>query len=496
MRERILDMLASKGILIQSDATNYILSQSAPLQYLENLLQDFDEIPLILTIQDVVRDNKIIQNDEGLISEMYLKKNIDIEDAGVQSVSSATNLKVDAKISNIEILKDITGNSTCQGTINDFTKYFSNRFNVIKKMLMSRRELLSVMGIKKAQHVIGEVKVIGIVNSVRTSKNGHKILEIEDEHDSISVLLLKNSDVISDQIVNDEVIGVIGKTTRKGGLIVASEIVRPDVPVNKKVIRSSSQNRAVFISDIHVGSNAFLEREWNEFIKWLNKDKIAKRIKFMVISGDLVDGIGIYPGQEKELVITDIYAQYKELARLMQDIPEYIEIVMMPGNHDAVRPAEPQPTFPDGIKEMFDSNIHFVGNPCYFTLDGVKVLAYHGMSIYDYIGAIQKLTFENPIETMKEMLKRRHLAPIYGGKTPIAPENEDYLVIDSVPDIFVTGHVHSIGVEKYKRTLLINASAWQSQTPYQKMRNFHPKPAKAVIVDLSNGKHQIKDFLT
>jgi DNA polymerase II small subunit len=169
---------------------------------------------------------------------------------------------------------------------------------------------------------------------------------------------------------------------------------------------------------------------------------------------------------------------------------------MMPGNHDAVRPAEPQPTFPEGIKELFDPNIHFVGNPCHFTLNGIGVLAYHGMSIYDYIGAIQKLTYENPLETMKEMLKRRHLAPIYGGKTPIAPENEDYLVVDPVPDIFVTGHVHSIGVEKYKGTLLINASAWQSQTPYQKMRNFQPKPAKAVIVDLSNRKHQIKDFLT
>ncbi len=493
MKEQILDMLATKGILIQSDATKYVLSQPQPFQYLNNLLQDFDEIPLILTIQDVVRNDKTKQNHEGLISEMYPKKNVGVENIGIPT---ATSYKAVTEGSNVEILKDITGNSTCQGTINDFTKYFSSRFNAIKKMLMSRRELLSVMGIKKSRHVVGEVKVIGIVNSVRTSKNGHKILEIEDEYDSISVLLLKDSDVISDSTVNDEVIGVIGKTTRKGGLIVASEIVRPDIPVNKKAIRSSSQTYAVFISDIHVGSNAFLEREWNEFVKWLNKDKIAKRIKFMVISGDLVDGIGIYPGQEKELVITDIYAQYKELARLMQDIPEYIEIVMMPGNHDAVRLAEPQPTFPEGIKEMFDPNIHFVGNPCHFTLDGVKVLAYHGMSIYDYIGAIQKLTFENPIETMKEMLKRRHLAPIYGGKTPIAPENEDYLVVDPVPDIFVTGHVHSIGVEKYKGTLLINASAWQSQTPYQKMRNFHPKPAKAVIVDLSNRKHQIKDFLT
>jgi hypothetical protein len=81
---------------------------------------------------------------------------------------------------------------------------------------------------------------------------------------------------------------------------------------------------------------------------------------------------------------------------------------------------------------------------------------------------------------MKEMLKRRHLASMYGGKTPLAPEPRDMMVIDTVPDIFVTGHVHGAGLSHYKGVRLINASTWQSQTSFQKMHNFTPDPAKLV----------------
>jgi DNA polymerase II small subunit len=95
---------------------------------------------------------------------------------------------------------------------------------------------------------------------------------------------------------------------------------------------------------------------------------------------------------------------------------------------------------------------------------------------------------------MKEMLKRRHLAPIYGGRTPLAPEKEDFLVIDEVPDIFITGHVHGAGISEYRGVRLICASTWQSQTPFQRMHNFNPDPAKLPIVHLGTGETKMMDF--
>jgi len=44
---------------------------------------------------------------------------------------------------------------------------------------------------------------------------------------------------------------------------------------------------------------------------------------------------------------------------------------------------------------------------------------------------------------MNEMLKLRHLSPIYGGRVSIAPEKKDHFVIDEIPDILHCGHSYS-----------------------------------------------------
>jgi DNA polymerase II small subunit len=84
------------------------------------------------------------------------------------------------------------------------------------------------------------------------------------------------------------------------------------------------------------------------------------------------------------------------------------------------------------------------------------------------------------------MLQMRHLAPIYGNRTPLTPTDRDGLVIDPVPDILVTGHLHTYGVDRYRDVLMVNASAWQAETEYQRMRNIVPHPSQATVVDLQN----------
>ena len=175
-------------------------------------------------------------------------------------------------------------------------------------------------------------------------------------------------------------------------------------------------------------------------------------------------------------------------------MPDHIQVIVQPGNHDAVRPAEPQPAFSGDIGKLFDSSTILIGNPAYFEVEGRTILSYHGKSFDDLMASVKGLSYSNPIQAMKEMLKRRHLVPIYGGRTPIAPERKDFLVIDKVPDIFVTGHVHGAGLDHYNGVRLINASTWQSQTPFQKMHNFNPEPAKLILVHLGNGSTHMEDF--
>jgi DNA polymerase II small subunit len=222
-------------------------------------------------------------------------------------------------------------------------------------------------------------------------------------------------------------------------------------------------------------------------IQWFNNDPLARTIKYLVLSGDCVDGVGIYPGQDKELAIKDLYGQYTRFAELLELLPEWVECIMLPGNHDAVRPAEPQPTLEPDIQQDFNSTT-FVGNPCDFSLDGVRLLSYHGKSIDDFVAGLRTVTYRDPVEAMRQMLRRRHLAPQWGGKTPLSPEPEDGLVIREVPDIFVTGHVHGHACLDFRGTTLVCSSTWQDQTSYQRMLGFQPKPCMLTIVNLGTHK--------
>jgi len=85
---------------------------------------------------------------------------------------------------------------------------------------------------------------------------------------------------------------------------------------------------------------------------------------------------------------------------------------------------------------------------------------------------------------MKVLLQSRHLAPVYGGKTPLSPEEKDFLVINRVPDVFHAGHVHVLGYTNYRGVLLVNSGGWQEQTDYMQRLGLTPTPGKVPVVNL------------
>jgi DNA polymerase II small subunit len=94
---------------------------------------------------------------------------------------------------------------------------------------------------------------------------------------------------------------------------------------------------------------------------------------------------------------------------------------------------------------------------------------------------------------MEEFLNIRHLAPIYGERTPLASELEDHLVIDEVPNVLHTGHVHINTYKNYKGIHLINSGTFQTQTEFQKIYNIVPTPAQVPILD--NGEYKQLKFI-
>jgi DNA polymerase II small subunit len=390
----------------------------------------------------------------------------------------------------------VSGSAGTSGGVNgtaDFVHYFRNRYQQLGTMIRGRCGAMPIEGLTRStRYRQEECSLIGMVVDVKSTRNGHRIAAIEDLTGTISVLFRKDRPAFSDaeRLIPDEVIGIRGKLSHDGKLFFAEHLYRPDIRIDNTPFKSDRAGRAVFISDIHVGSNTFLEKEWGRFCDWLQDDPAG----YLLIAGDLVDGIGVFPGQEHELLIKNIYEQYDLFGEMLCTLPSRVRIILSPGNHDVVRGAEPQPVIPDAFTKKFPKNCTLVENPALVNLQGVRVLMYHGRSIDDMIGLIPGASYEKSGQMMEEMLVRRHLAPAYGRKTPIAAGRQDRLIIDPIPEILHTGHVHVSGITTYRGVLGINAGTWQSQTLFQKQMNVNPTPAEAVAVDLQTLRPEMLSF--
>src|SRR3990172_2073681 len=215
MRERLLTYVSEKGTLLEPDAMSYLLSQADPLSRLERLLTSLPSTPLVVTLRDVILAEEIARRAATVVVPP-------IAASFRRESGRAADHSPDVKI-----LRDITGRSRCEGTIEDFPRYFRHRFRVLGQLLRSRRDLAGVQDIGKARRSTREVRFLGMVSEVRTTRNGHRILDVEDESDGISVLLPSDGPLASEAVVEDEVLGVVG-TVNDQGLVIATSLVRPD----------------------------------------------------------------------------------------------------------------------------------------------------------------------------------------------------------------------------------------------------------------------------
>ncbi len=407
---------------------------------------------------------------------------------------SAADVDAFYRISNKERL-------TAEGNVNDFVDYFKNRFEKIRRIIEERRmtALLSQSISTTKGYTSGrEVTIVGMVTSKINTKKGNLMVVIEDETSDLKVIFMngtsqqsKNLYEAGKRLINDEVVAIKGKLSNQ--FLMASEILWPDVPI-KEPKKVTDDVAIAFMSDIHVGSKQFMEKNFSKMLKWLNGESrmdgegLAGKIKYIVMAGDVADGVGIYPEQEYELAVPDIFLQYKILFNFIEMIPDYIHVFVMPGNHDAVGRAEPQPILGEELVKDFKlDNVHVVTNPANLNLHGLDVLAYHGTSLDSMIRAIPDVSYATPEKAMVEILKRRHLSPIYGGNV-IVPSKEDQLVIDKVPDILHMGHIHKNGITEYHGVKIVNSGTWQGLTNFQARSGHIPTPCILPVYEAMNDR--------
>ncbi|MCX8197039.1 MAG: DNA-directed DNA polymerase II small subunit [Candidatus Micrarchaeota archaeon] len=438
---------------------------------------------------------KISKLDSPIINLETIEKLISIQEkVPTQAViSRSPDFKPLAKEydSNVRLISksDVSGKTNCTGKLEDFVNYFRNRFQRISKILKTRNSPYPMITTSQVKEVIdAKVRLIGMVTDKRITKKGNILFDVEDEEGNAKVVINKDTDAFkaAQRMLLDDIVAFDGKSI--GELFISDSITWPDLPFAREQKKAENDLAIAYLSDLHFGSKKFLDKEFFRFINWLNgaegKKELAGKIKYIVICGDVVDGIGIYPEQEKELAVKDIYQQYELVDKALEYIPDYIEVIVAPGNHDAVRRAEPQPIIP---YDLLKTDVIRTSNPATVEIEGLRHLIYHGTSLDSIIASLSGLTYSKPEEAMMELVKRRHLSPIYGDNL-IVPEGTDYLVIEEEPDVVHMGHVHKNGLMLYRGALLINSGTFQDRTEYQVKLGHVPTPCVVPILETKSGR--------
>ncbi len=485
-KREIVDFFLKSGILISAE-----------------FLKEIDDAK---QIEDILEELKSKHTKEIAAAGAELSK--PAKETGIQAQEGETQQKIKV----IQSYRDEPKKREPQ----DFVDYFSNRYKTLEKILKQHQELKNTISISKIANKKEKEKtsVIGIVSDKQITKNGNLLLLLEDPTGRRRVLVNKNKVALFSEakdIVLDEVIGVTGVNTDT--IIFANNIIWPDTPASKEMKKAEKESYALFLSDLHVGSAKFLPEDFEKFLKWINGEigneqqkHIAKNVEYIFIAGDLVDGCGIYPEQDKELIIKDIYQQYKECAQLLKQIPKHIPLIICPGNHDALRISEPQPPLSkDYAKPMHElNNAIMVSNPSMVNIHssdsfpGFDVLLYHGYSFDYFVAEVDSLRSQGGYDRadliMRFLLKRRHLAPSHLSTLYIPDTKKDPLAVEKVPDFFLSGHIHKTATANYRNTTLICGSCWQGKTLFQERVGHNPEPSRVPIVNLQTRDIKILKF--
>ena len=458
--------------------------------------------------------------DEKLLEDIanYFGEDLDILDLDV--VSKFKDIKRAAELGpKVKILKSYDSPPK-KRTFQDFVSVFNMRFKILSQMLRNRKELQGVTAISRviAKTTNDKVAVIGMILDKQTTKNNNIILKIEDLTGICNVIIRKdekNKDLY-DLAVNlslDEVIGITGSWLSSA--VFADRILFPDIPLNKELKKKNEEEYVVLLGDTHFGSNVFMEYEFEKFIQWIQgnagneeQKRMAEKTNYIILTGDIVEGVGIYPNQQNDLTILDITDQYVDAARRLKQIPERIKIIAMSGNHDAGRLSEPQETpYKDYAAAIWAMpNVTLVSNPAYVNIastedfPGFDILLYHGGSLIYYsqnVPFIREAGGQKRTDLiLKYLLQRRHLAPTHGATLYLPDADQDFLLIDIIPDFFITGHIHRSTVGSYRNITTINSSCWTETTEDQIKRGLEPLPARVPIINLKTREVKIMNFLS
>ncbi|MDO8517531.1 MAG: DNA polymerase II small subunit [Nanoarchaeota archaeon] len=514
MEKTILKICMEKGFLLDKEMLNLLsgLDEESAKKLIESIVSlKFEEKVITKTffsknlqkIQEVLIDGK----NKTVIENLFFNLGYSRTEIEQKEVRKEEKVElIEEKQGKVKLLSVsfVPPKKVC---VADFVKHYRTRYEQIKKILLERN-LDNLTSLRKIGDKKENYTIIASVFDKRITKNKNLLLNVEDSSGRARILINANKKEVFDKakdLLLDDIVAF--QVSGNKEWLYANDVIFPDCVLHEKK-KYEKDEWVAFSSDAHIGSTMFLEENFKKFLEWLNGERgdekqkeIAKKVKYLFLVGDCIDGVGVYPDQERFLNIKNIKDQYNKLSEFLRYLRKDIKIILSPGQHDGVRVAEPQPI----VEESWAPELHkienltLVPNPALVEIDGgFKILMYHGASMHSIIDEIEDIRLNyksnSPTRVVKEMLKRRHLAPTHSSVTYIPNEKEDPLLITQIPDIVATGDLHRPEISIYNNILLIASSCWQSITPFEEKVGNHPDPCKVPLFNLKTREIKIIDF--
>ena len=496
---------------INSDALSYIHDNSYSEETLHKFLKELLPDKPVINLEMVKNYMKGEDNLQSIL------KTTEKEDRSIKVTQKVSTTLKDSTIPNKEISiiidLDIPYKLPQEPKINAFRQLFIDRYQqlstILAKNLPTNETIMShylqeTDALEKREGVL-----IGMIHDTQVLHTNRFVIQLEDPVSGrpIKCVIVQDSASFPDyrNVLRDSIIGVSGILPKKfqHGKITAfwgKDIYRPSFKDHIAILNGKQNSKVLCLADIHYGSEKFSKNLLSRLIAFLNEEIVSpeiplspREINVIIIAGDLVEGTS----QNSENQLTDSYeAQYRQLAEILAKIPSRIKIITIPGEHDASQLAIPQPAIDKKIgKSMYTlSNVQNHGNPLRLTINGMKFLVFHGQGSDNIFQNLFKIKEQNPVIGVSQLLEYRHLSPEYGSFISIAPYPKDYLVINEIPDVLITGHLHIASFGIYKGVRIVSCGSLKHPGSTHSKTKIESSVGVFPVIDTTTGEVTLFDL--
>ena len=465
---KILELCLQFNFNLASDALEYLIVQSPPEKHFIKFLESITNNIPVITLEKVQNEFEAeITIEDGLISDREDHK---------QEIAKKEILDIETSID-----LDIPFKLPQEPNIKAFREMFIQRYHQLSQMIKKNISPdITILNRNLQKNKIPHTRVgvlIGMVQDTGVLHTNRFVINLEDPLTGKTTKCVIVQDPPSfpgyRNIIRDTVVGIIGvlpKNFIEGELTAlwGRDIIRPSFR-NHHFKPRDTYSKVLCISDIHFGSKKFANNLFSRLIAFLNKEIQVEdtflnpeTIDTIIVAGDLIDGIKHTQNDIQIDNKSSLENLYQDISVLFKKIPSRINIIIIPGEKDASQMVIPQPPIDKKVgRSLYSlSNVQNHGNPLRMTINGMRFLIFHGQGYEQIFKDRLKLESHEMIKGMQELLEYRHLFPEYGPFYPIAPYSDDYLVIDTIPDIIITGHLHKSNHSMYKGIRIVSCGTF------------------------------------